>query len=62
MGPNYFLLVETALGWTVKMQNSNRAERARFGREINQNWGLHDKNVRTHGCGGLALVEVEKVD
>jgi len=44
------------------MQNSNRAERACFGREINQNWGLHDKNVRTHGCGVLALVEVEKVD
>jgi hypothetical protein len=44
------------------MQNSNCAERARFGREINQNWGLHNKNVRTHGCGGLALVEVAKAD
>ncbi|CAB4739891.1 unannotated protein [freshwater metagenome] len=48
------------------MQGSNCAERARFGREIDQKSGFHDQNVRTHGrrlgCGGLALVEVAEAD
>ena len=44
------------------MQGTNCAERARFGRVIDRNQGFHDKNVRTHGCGGLALVEVAKAD
>ena len=44
------------------MQGTNCAERARFGRVIDQKSGFHDQNVRTHGCGGSALVEVAKAD